>query len=48
MAQAIVKSVANWDKPELIAEISTGLPTAMRGISLETLSDEQLLAKRGW
>jgi hypothetical protein len=24
------------------------LPSAMRGISLETLSEEQLLAKRGW
>jgi pyridoxal 5'-phosphate synthase pdxS subunit len=48
MAGAIVKSVANWDKPALIAEISTGLPKAMRGISLETLPEEQLLAKRGW
>ncbi len=48
MASAIVKAVANYDKPEVLAEISTGLPSAMRGISLETLSEEQLLAKRGW
>lgn len=48
MAGAIVKAVANYDKPEVLAEISTGLPSAMRGISLETLSEEQLLAKRGW
>ena len=48
MAGAIVKAVANYDKPEVLAEISTGLPSAMRGISLETLSEDQLLAKRGW
>jgi pyridoxal 5'-phosphate synthase pdxS subunit len=48
MAGAIVKAVANYDKPEVLAEISTGLPSAMRGISLETLPEEQLLAKRGW
>jgi pyridoxal 5'-phosphate synthase pdxS subunit len=48
MASAIVKAVANYDKPEVLAEISTGLPSAMRGISLETLSEDQLLAKRGW
>jgi pyridoxal 5'-phosphate synthase pdxS subunit len=48
MAKAIVQAVANWDRPELLAEISTGLPQAMRGISLETLSEGELLAKRGW
>jgi pyridoxal 5'-phosphate synthase pdxS subunit len=48
MASAIVKAVANYDKPEVLLEISLGLPVAMRGISLETLSEDQLLAKRGW
>ena len=48
MASAIVKAVANYDKPEVLLEISTGLPEAMRGISLETLTEEQLLARRGW
>ncbi|HTK30380.1 MAG TPA: pyridoxal 5'-phosphate synthase lyase subunit PdxS [Candidatus Saccharimonadaceae bacterium] len=48
MAQAIVKAVANYDRPDVLAEVSTGLPSAMRGLSLETLSEEQLLAKRGW
>ncbi|MBI1799717.1 MAG: pyridoxal 5'-phosphate synthase lyase subunit PdxS [Candidatus Eisenbacteria bacterium] len=48
MASAIVKAVANYDRPELLAEISTGLPVAMRGISLETLTEEQRLARRGW
>ncbi|MEO5988228.1 MAG: pyridoxal 5'-phosphate synthase lyase subunit PdxS [Candidatus Eisenbacteria bacterium] len=48
MAKAIVQAVANWDRPELLKDISTGLPQAMRGISLETLTEDQLLAKRGW
>ncbi len=48
MARAIVQAVANWDRPDLLAQISTGLPQAMRGISLETLPEEELLAKRGW
>ncbi len=48
MARAIVQAVANWDRPELLKDISAGLPQAMRGISLETLSEGELLAKRGW
>ena len=48
MARAIVQAVANWDRPDLLKDISTGLPQAMRGISLETLPEEALLAKRGW
>ena len=48
MAKAIVQAVANWDRPDLLRDISTGLPQAMRGISLETLSETELLAKRGW
>ena len=47
-ARAIVQAVANWDRPDVLREISTGLPQAMRGISLETLAEDQLLAKRGW
>ena len=48
MAKAIVQAVANWDRPDLLATLSSGLPQAMRGISLETLSEGELLAKRGW
>ena len=48
MARAIVQAVANWNRPDVLLEVSKGLPQAMRGISLETLSEDQLLAKRGW
>jgi pyridoxal 5'-phosphate synthase pdxS subunit len=48
MAQAIVKAVANWNRAELLAEISEGLPKPMRGISMETIPADEQLAKRGW
>ena len=47
-ARAIVQAVANWDRPDLLKDISTGLPQPMRGISLETLTEDERLAKRGW
>ncbi len=48
MAKAIVQAVANWNRPDVLLEVSKGLPQAMRGISLETLPEEELLARRGW
>ncbi len=48
MAKAIVKAVANYHRPEVLAEISSGLPRAMKGVSIEAIPDEQLLAVRGW
>jgi pyridoxal 5'-phosphate synthase pdxS subunit len=48
MARAIVQAVANWNRPDVLLEVSSGLPQAMRGISLETLSEDERLAKRGW
>ena len=48
MATAIVKAVTHYDRPEVLAEISQGLPKAMRGISMEAIPDDQQLARRGW
>ena len=48
MAQAVVKAVTNFNRPEVLTEASTGLPQAMRGISMETIAPDQQLAKRGW
>ena len=48
MAQAVVKAVTNYNRPEVLAEISEGLPRPMRGVAMETIPEEQLLAKRGW
>jgi pyridoxal 5'-phosphate synthase pdxS subunit len=48
MARAIVQAVANYDKPEMLAQLSEGLPKAMKGISLEAIPAEEQFAKRGW
>ena len=48
MAQAVVKAVTNFNRPDVLTEASTGLPQAMRGISMETIAPDQQLAKRGW
>ena len=48
MAEAIVKAVTHYDDDEALAELSTDLPVAMRGIELSELSADEHLAKRGW
>ncbi len=47
-AKAIVEAVANYNKPEVIAEISKNLGDAMVGIEIENIPKEQLLQERGW
>ena len=38
MAEAIVKATMNYDKPDILMEVSTGLGDAMRGQSIESLA----------
>jgi len=47
-AKAIVEAVANYDKPDMIAQVSKDLGEAMYGIEIETIPKEQLLQERGW
>jgi pyridoxal 5'-phosphate synthase pdxS subunit len=47
-AKAIVEAVANFNKPEIIAEISKDLGEAMKGLEIENIPKEQLLQDRGW
>ncbi len=48
MAEAIVKAVTHFREPAILAEVSEGLPKAMKGLSLEGLPADQQLARRGW
>ena len=48
MARAIVQAVANYDKPEILAQLSEGLPAAMKGVSAAAIPVGEQLAKRGW
>jgi len=47
-AKAIVEAVANYNKPNIIAEVSKNLGEAMAGIEIENIPKEQLLQERGW
>jgi pyridoxal 5'-phosphate synthase pdxS subunit len=47
-AKAIVDAATYYDKPEVLAEISTGLGEPMAGIDIRQLDEKQLLALRGW
>jgi pyridoxal 5'-phosphate synthase pdxS subunit len=47
-AKAIVEAVANYNKPDIIAEISKNLGDAMVGMEIENIPKEQMLQERGW
>src|SRR5262244_1450963 len=47
-ARAIVAATTYYDKPEILADVSTGLGQPMRGLELKAIPQEELLAGRGW
>ncbi|MCF7933677.1 MAG: pyridoxal 5'-phosphate synthase lyase subunit PdxS [Spirochaetia bacterium] len=47
-ARAIVLAVANYQDPETLARISSGLGEAMEGLDLSDLQEGQKFARRGW
>lgn len=46
-AKAIVMAVANYDKPEVLLEISKDLGEAMKGLEISEIQPENLLSVRG-
>jgi pyridoxal 5'-phosphate synthase pdxS subunit len=48
MANAIVKATTNFDNPDILAEVSRGLGSAMPGLDVRTMPVEEQLAQRGW
>lgn len=47
-AKAIVLATTHYQDPVKLLHVSKGLSEAMRGIDINTLSEEELLSKRGW
>lgn len=47
MAEAIVEAVAHYDEPEVIASASRGLGQAMKGLDIDEIPPENILAGRG-
>ncbi len=47
MARAIVEAVLNYDKPEVVKEVSKNL-SGMKGTEISSIPQEQRLQERGW
>ncbi|MFL3050122.1 MAG: pyridoxal 5'-phosphate synthase lyase subunit PdxS [Candidatus Neomarinimicrobiota bacterium] len=47
-AKAIVHSVMHYDDPSKVAEASYGLQTAMEGLDIADIPEEQRMQERGW
>jgi pyridoxal 5'-phosphate synthase pdxS subunit len=47
-AQAIVKATTHYQDPAIVAEVSKGLGTAMPGLDIKAIPQQELLAPRGW
>ncbi|MCC7103531.1 MAG: pyridoxal 5'-phosphate synthase lyase subunit PdxS, partial [Chloroflexi bacterium] len=47
-AAAIVKATTHFRDPDIIADVSRGLGTPMRGIEIGTIGERELMATRGW
>jgi len=47
-ARAIVRAVTHYNDPDILAEVSEDLGEPMVGINIDTLPEEERMAKRGW
>jgi pyridoxal 5'-phosphate synthase pdxS subunit len=48
MANAIVQATTHFDDAKIIAEVSKGLGSPMRGLEMATIPESERLAVRGW
>ena len=48
MAQAIVEATTHYNNPEVLARVSGGLGSPMRGTAVSALSKEEVISNRGW
>ncbi|KZX12666.1 pyridoxal 5'-phosphate synthase lyase subunit PdxS [Methanobrevibacter filiformis] len=47
-AKAIVEATANYDKPDVLAEVSKGLGEAMKGLEISEIAEADRMQERGW
>jgi pyridoxal 5'-phosphate synthase pdxS subunit len=48
LAKATVEAVLNFDKPDILKDISKGLGEPMKGIEISDIPEDQRLQERGW
>jgi len=47
-AKAIVQATTNYNNPSILKKVSTGLKSAMEGLDINEIPEDQMLQKRGW
>jgi pyridoxal 5'-phosphate synthase pdxS subunit len=47
-AKAIVRATTHYNDPSIVAEVSRGLGSAMRGIEASKLEETEQMQTRGW
>lgn len=47
-AKAIVEATTHYEDAKLVAEVSKGIGTAMKGLEISEIGEENLLQTRGW
>jgi pyridoxal 5'-phosphate synthase pdxS subunit len=48
MAKAIVEATTHYNDPEILARVSRGLGSPMRGTAVSELTKEKMISNRGW
>jgi pyridoxal 5'-phosphate synthase pdxS subunit len=48
MARAIVEATTNYNDPDVLARVSGGLGSPMKGTSVSSLSESEVISNRGW
>ena len=47
-AKAIVEATTHFKSPKILAKVSTGLKTAMKGLDISEIPEDQMFQERGW
>jgi pyridoxal 5'-phosphate synthase pdxS subunit len=47
-AKAIVAAATNFENPEILPDVSSGLISAMKGLDISEIPEDQMLQDRGW
>jgi len=47
MAKAVVEATLHYNDPKILAKVSRGLGEPMKGIDIKTLTEKEMLQKRG-
>jgi pyridoxal 5'-phosphate synthase pdxS subunit len=46
--RAIVQAVTNYNRPDVLLQVSEGLGVPMKGLEVKDIPESELLARRGW